>query len=358
MARIHPVLLSGGAGSRLWPLSRETLPKQFLPLTSERTLLQEAALRFQDSDAFAPLRVIASAPHRFLVAQQLESIGMRASAIVLEPSGRNTTAAAATAALMVSAADAEGLLLLAPADHRIVDVEAFHEAVRIAAEAASGGFLSLFGITPDSPATGYGYIRVGERLPDSERARRVAAFVEKPDRPTAQEYVSGGYHLWNSGIFLLPVRVFLSELERYEPELLGHAREALELAARDSDFVRLDPQAFDRCRSISVDHAVMERTDRLAVVPVDCGWTDVGSWTTLAELCDRDFDGNTLVGEVLTVATRNSYVRGEGPLVATLGVEDLIVIATPDAVLVAHKDRDQDIKQIVDRLRAGNHGRF
>jgi mannose-1-phosphate guanylyltransferase/mannose-1-phosphate guanylyltransferase/mannose-6-phosphate isomerase len=351
------VLLSGGAGSRLWPLSREGMPKQFLPLGSDRTLLQQAALRVADPSLFEPLRVIASADHRFLIAQQLQEIGVATSAIVLEPSARNTAAAAAVAALIVEESDPGGLVLLAPADHRILDVEAFHAAVRIAADSASAGFLSLFGIAPDRPATGYGYIRAGDPVAGTVGARRVAAFVEKPDRETAERYVRGGDHLWNSGIFLLPATVFLAELTRFEPELLSHARKSLEHASRDSDFLRLDQEQFDRCRSIAIDLAVMERSDRMAVVPVDCGWTDVGSWSTLADMVDRDAFGNTTVGEVFTDGTRNSYVRSDGPLVATVGVEDLIVVATPDAVLVAHKDHDQDIKRIVDQLRDGKHGR-
>ncbi len=358
MARIHPVLLSGGAGARLWPLSREGLPKQFLSLIEGPTLLQQAALRAHDPDLFEPVRVIASVQHRFVVAQQLQEIGIPVSSIVLEPSARNTAAAAAIAALTVSEADPEGLLLLMAADHRIADVAAFHAAIRNASEAASNGFLSLFGITPDTPATGYGYIRLGEGLAPVENAHRVAAFVEKPDRATAEGYLAGGDHLWNSGIFLLPVSVFLSELARLEPELLGHAREALARATRDTDFLRLDQDAFARCRSVSIDHAVMEHTDRLAVVPVDCGWTDVGSWSTLAGMTGCDASGNTTVGEVLSEGTTNSYLRSEGPLLATVGIDNLIVIATPDAVLVAHKDHDQDIKKIVDRLRGGNHGRI
>jgi mannose-1-phosphate guanylyltransferase/mannose-6-phosphate isomerase len=358
LGKIHPVLLSGGAGSRLWPLSREAMPKQFLPLVSDRTLFQQAALRVSDPLLFEPLRVIASANHRFLVAQQLQEIGVGPSTIVLEPSPRNTTAAAAIAALMVEESDPDGLVLLAPADHRIVDVEAFHAAVRIAAETASGGFLSLFGITPDRPATGYGYIRVGEPIAGIVGARRVAAFVEKPDRETAEKYLRGGDHFWNSGIFLLPAKVFLAELSRFEPELIAHARKSLERASRDADFLRLDQEAFDRCASIAVDRAVMERSDRMAVVPVDCGWTDVGSWSTLADMAERDASGNSTAGEVLTEGTTNSYIRSEGPLVATVGVENLIVVATPDAILVAHKDHDQDIKRIVDRLRDGKHGRI
>jgi mannose-1-phosphate guanylyltransferase/mannose-1-phosphate guanylyltransferase/mannose-6-phosphate isomerase len=350
------VLLSGGAGSRLWPLSREGLPKQFLPLVSDRTLIQQTALRVSDPLLFEPIRVVASVNHRFLIAQQLQEVGVSSPTIVLEPSARNTAAAAAIAALIVEESDPGGLLLLVPADHRIADIEAFHAAVRIAAKTAAAGYLSLFGVTPDRPATGYGYIRVGE--PIAGGAHRVAAFVEKPDRDTAEAYLRGGHHLWNSGIFLLPAKVFIAELSRFEPELLAHARKSLELASRDADFLRLDQEAFDRCPSVAVDRAVMERSDRMAVVPVDCGWTDVGSWSTLADMAERDASGNTTVGEVFTEGTSNSYIRSDGPLVATVGVEDLIVVATSDAILVAHKDHDQDIKRIVDRLRDGKHGRI
>lgn len=355
--RIHPVLLSGGAGSRLWPLSRENLPKQFLSITAGQSLLQQAALRVSDPELFEPLTVIGATQHRFLIAQQLSDVGVPRPTIVLEPSARNTAAAAAIAALVVSRADPAGLLLLAPADHRIVDVAGFRTAVREAAEAARGGHLSLFGITPDRPATGYGYIRVGEALAGAGQARRVAAFVEKPDLATAESYLRGGEHLWNSGIFLLPAATFIEELSRYEPDLMGHARDALDRASRDEDFVRLDAGAFGRCRSISIDYAVMERTDRLAVLAAEFDWTDVGSWSTVAELAERDQSGNSIVGEVFAEATRNCYIRSDGPLVATVGVDDLVVVATPDAVLVAHKDRDQDVKRIVDRLRDGKHGR-
>jgi len=288
----------------------------------------------------------------------LREIGIDAGTIVLEPSARSTTAAAAIAALMVEECDPDGLVLLVPADHRIVDVEAFHAAVRTAANTALGGFLSLFGITPDGPATGYGYIRVGDPIARADGARRVAAFVEKPDRDTAEGYLRGGDHLWNSGIFLLPAKVFIAELSRFEPELLAHARKALERSTRDADFLRLDEEAFGRCPSIAVDRAVMERSARMAVVPVDCGWTDVGSWSTLAGMAECDASGNTTFGEVFAEGTRNSYIRSDGPLVATVGVENLIVVATPDAILVAHKDHDQDIKRIVDRLRDGKHGRI
>lgn len=355
-SRIHPVLLSGGSGSRLWPLSRENLPKQFLSITGGQSLLQQAALRIFDPELFEPLTVIAGAQHRFLIAQQLSDVGVTRPTIVLEPSARNTAAAAAIAAFIVRRADPAGLLLLVPADHRIIDVAGFRAAVREAAEAARDGYLALFGITPDRPATGYGYIRVGEALADGGRARRVAAFVEKPDLATAETYLLGGEHLWNSGIFLLPAATFIAELSRYEPELVGHANEALKRASRDENFIWLDSQAFDHCRSVSIDYAVMERTDRLAVLPADFDWTDVGSWSTVAGIAKCDENDNTLLGEVLTEATRNSYIRSEGPLVATIGVENLVIVATPDAILIARKDHDQLVSCIVDRLRDGRRG--
>jgi mannose-1-phosphate guanylyltransferase/mannose-1-phosphate guanylyltransferase/mannose-6-phosphate isomerase len=277
--KIYPVLLSGGAGSRLWPLSRESHPKQFLPLMAAHSLLQQTALRVHDADLFEPLTVIGSAQHRFLIAQQLSEIGIK-STVVLEPSARNTAAAAATAALIVSRSNPDALVLLAPADHRIENVGAFRTAVREASEAALSGHLSLFGVMPDQPATSYGYIRVGEPLAASGRTRKVAAFVEKPDRATAERYLRSGDHLWNSGIFLLPVGAFIGEMERYEPQVLKHARDALDRATHDDDFVRLDQDAFDRCRSISVDYAVMERTGRMVVLPAEFDWTDVGSWST------------------------------------------------------------------------------
>jgi mannose-1-phosphate guanylyltransferase/mannose-1-phosphate guanylyltransferase/mannose-6-phosphate isomerase len=340
---------------RLWPLSRENLPKQFLALTGETTLFQQAALRVSDPIDFAPLKVIASAQHRFIAAQQLQDANISAG-IVLESTPRNTAAAAAVAALLVEREEPEGLVLLSPADHRIVNADSFQAGVRIATEVAARGLLCLFGITPDRPATGYGYIRVGDPLADVGGAHRVAAFVEKPDRTTAEGYLRTGGYLWNSGIFLLPAREFLAELERLEPELRRDAEEALSRASRSGGFLWLDRESFDRCRGISVDHAVMERTDRLAVVPVDCGWTDIGSWSTIAEISERDVAGNTAIGNVLMEASRNSYVRTDGPLVATVGVENLVIVATPDAIVVAHKDSDQEIKRIVDQLRARGEG--
>jgi mannose-1-phosphate guanylyltransferase/mannose-1-phosphate guanylyltransferase/mannose-6-phosphate isomerase len=344
--------LSGGAGSRLWPLSRANAPKQLVRLIGERTLLQQTALRALDPDLFEPLTVIGAENHRFLVAEQLRQIGVTDATIVLEPVSRNTAAAAAVAALLVSRASPDGLILLMPADHVIDDAEAFCRSVREASASARCGHLTLFGIKPDDAATGYGYIRVGPPLNSAGAARRVAAFVEKPDRETAEAYIATGDYLWNSGIFLLPVQQLLAEFRAHEPDLLAGASEALEKATSDADFLRLEREALARCPAASLDYAIMERTDKAAVVAAGFGWTDVGCWSALWSLAERDEAETAAIGDVLTWATRASYVRSEGPLVATLGIEGLIVVATKDAVLVAGKDYDQDIREIVARVRA------
>ncbi len=351
-ARIFPVLLSGGAGTRLWPLSRGDAPKQLINLVGEGTLFQQAALRAADPELFEPLTVIAGASHRFMIAEQLQASGVSRANIVLEPCGRNTAAAAAVAALFVVEAAPDGLILLMPADHLIGDVAAFRATVRRALPAARLGRLTLFGIRPDRPATGYGYIRLGEACAEAEGVSNVAAFVEKPERATAEAYLRSGDYLWNSGIVLASAARLLDELTRHEPELVASARAALKDAARDADFVRLDASAYERCRAVALDYAVLERSDGIAVVPADFGWRDVGSWESLWEAARRDADGNAVIGSVITAATKDSYVRSEGPLLATLGVEGLIVVATKDVVLVAARDRDQDIRELVERLRA------
>ena len=355
--KIFPVLLSGGAGARLWPLSREKAPKHLLRPVGEETLFQRAALRAMDAALFAPLTVIAGASHRFALAEQLRDIGAENAEIVLEPAPRNTAAAAAVAALTVARRQPDALMLLAPSDHVIADTEAFRATVRTAAEAARAGHLTLFGIEPTEPATGYGYIRAGEPLAAGAPARRVAEFVEKPDAATAEAYLESGDYLWNSGIFLMPVETLMAELRSLEPDLLAAATEALERAERDRDFVRLDAEAFARCRSVPIDTALMERTRKAAVVPAAFGWSDVGSWSALWSIAERDAAGNATSGDVLAFDTRGCYIRSEGSLVATLGVDDLVVVATADAVLVTRRDRDQDIRWIVDRLRVDDLGR-
>jgi len=351
--KIFPVILSGGSGSRLWPLSRESYPKQLLPLAGPATMLQETAGRVADPARFHPVTVVANAEHRFVIAQQLREIGETRSTIVLEPVARNTAPAVAAAALIASRQDPEALILVMPADHAVPDKKGFLQAVDAGAEAAREGALVLFGIQPDSPATGYGYILAGD--PVKGAARRVEAFVEKPDLAAAEGYLADGRYFWNSGIFLLPAKAVIEELEQHEPKVMDAVRGALDAARDDMDFLRLDPDAFAASPSISIDYAVMERTSRAAVVPSTFAWSDVGAWSALWNLADRDAGENVLIGDTVAEDTRGSYLRSEGPLIATVGVEDLIVVATPDAVLVASRHKDQAVKRLVERLRETNH---
>jgi mannose-1-phosphate guanylyltransferase/mannose-6-phosphate isomerase len=350
--RIIPVLLSGGTGSRLWPLSREAYPKQLLPLVGAETMLQQTMMRAMDRTTFGRPLVIANHEHRFIIAEQLRALGIQDAAIVLEPLGRNTAPAAAVAALCAVQDDPEACILIMPADHAIRDVDGFKAAVATGARAAAQGRFVLFGMKPTEPATGYGYIRTGAALPEAPGVHQVAAFVEKPERAAAEGYLASGDYLWNGGIFLLPARILLEEFERHAPDLLAQARASLEAATRDIDFLRLDPAAFEQCPSISIDYAIMEKTERAVVVPADFGWTDVGSWSALWDIGAKDAGGNVAVGDVVAEGAKNSYLRSDGPLVAALGVEDIIVVATPDVVLVASKSRDQDVKLLVERLKA------
>jgi mannose-1-phosphate guanylyltransferase/mannose-1-phosphate guanylyltransferase/mannose-6-phosphate isomerase len=355
MPMITPVLLSGGTGTRLWPLSREALPKQLLPLTGTESLLQQTARRVSGSGLYAEALVIANAEHRFIIAEQLRGIGQSGARIILEPMGRNTAPAAAVAALVALERDPESILLLMPADHVIPDRVAFQAAVEAGLNAAEAGHFVLFGIAPTSPATGYGYIRQGEPLAEAPGAYRVAGFAEKPNRTTAESYLASGDYAWNSGIFLLPAAKLVAEMERFEPALVAACRDAVARAATDLDFLRLDTDAFAGARSVSIDYAVMERTAGAAVVPVSFAWSDIGSWSALSEMSEGDEHGTVTLGDVVSLDTKDSYIRSEGPLVATLGVENLVVVATPDAVLVTTKQRDQDLKLVVDRLKATGH---
>jgi len=349
MSTIHPVILSGGTGSRLWPLSRSLFPKQLLALAGERSLIQDTVLRTAGPAFAAPL-IICNTEHRFLIAEQMREAGIAPQAIVLEPVGRNTAPAAAIAALMVAAAEPDALILLMPADHIVRNRASFLDAVERAVLAARKNHLVTFGITPDAPETGYGYIRRAGALPDMAACFAVARFVEKPDAATAAGYVASGDYDWNSGMFLFKASAFLAELERLEPELLSHCRDAFAKGRKDLDFFRLEPESFAKAKSISIDYAVMERTDKAAVVPVEMGWSDVGSWEALWAAATRDEFGNVTKGDVLHHGARNSYLRSEGPLVAAVGVEDIVVVATQDAVLVSHKSASQDVKRIVEQL--------
>jgi mannose-1-phosphate guanylyltransferase/mannose-6-phosphate isomerase len=351
-AAIHPVILSGGSGTRLWPMSRTHYPKQFLPLAGDESLLQQAAMRVAGAAGFAAPLVIANEEHRFLIAEQLREIGVVPQALLLEPVGRNTAPAIAVAALRLIEADPAALMLVMPSDHTIDDAAAYRAAVERAAVAARAGFLVTFGVTPERAETGYGYIERGKALAGTDGAFKVARFVEKPDTAAAERYVASGEFFWNSGIFLFPAALYVGELDRLRPDMLGSCRRALSGAKCDDDFVRLDKAAFAECPADSVDYAVMEKTDRAAVVPVRMGWSDLGSWVALWDAADKDADGNALVGKVVAEDARNCYLRSEAGLVAALGVEDLVVVATADAVMLAPRGRAQDVRQLVARLVA------
>ena len=352
---IHPVILSGGSGSRLWPMSRAHYPKQLLPLVGSSTMLQATARRVSDSAHYAPPLIIANNDHRFIVAEQLQMVGIEPRAIVLEPVGRNTAPAAAIAALALVEDTPDAIMALLASDHVVADEAAFTTAMQTAARAASAGALVTFGVKPDRPETGYGYIRQGDTLDGGTVVRRVAEFVEKPDRETAEAYLRSGDYLWNSGMFVLGAQSYLDELERLAPAMMAACRDAYAASFADLDFLRLDPETFGACPSDSIDYSVMEKTDRAAVVPVDIGWNDVGGWPALWELAEKDADGNALLADSLLQDVENSYFRADdGRLIAAIGVEDIIVVSTADAVLVTHRDRAGDVKEIVERLKAGD----
>ncbi|MES2919240.1 MAG: mannose-1-phosphate guanylyltransferase/mannose-6-phosphate isomerase [Pseudomonadota bacterium] len=345
-----PVIMAGGSGTRLWPLSREMHPKQFLTLPGQTLSMLQATIARLDglTDAF-PL-VISNEAHRFIAAEQLRQIGRLGSNILLEPAGRNTAPAIALAALTATRDGADPVLLVLAADHVIRDVDAFQAAVRVALPQAQAGRLVTFGIIPTAPETGYGYIRRGKAL--GEGAFEVAGFVEKPDQKTAEAYLAAKEYDWNSGMFLFRASVFLNELEAFRPDILAACRQALATTQSDLDFVRVDSAAFQACPSDSIDYAVMEKTAHAAVVPLAAGWSDVGAFSALWEVSPKDANGNALQGDVIAYDTQNCLVESENGLVATLGLRDTVVIQTKDAVLVAARDRVQDVKKIVETLKA------
>ncbi|WP_428607742.1 mannose-1-phosphate guanylyltransferase/mannose-6-phosphate isomerase [Sedimenticola sp.] len=343
-----PVILSGGSGTRLWPLSRSQHPKQFLPLVTEKTMLQETLLRLDGLEQISAPIVVCNEDHRFMVAEQLREMGATAEAIILEPVGRNTAPAVAMAAL--SAPSDDELLLVLAADHVIGDVPAFQAAIVAAAAAAEAGQLVTFGVVPTAPETGYGYIRRGAQGQDGA-TYAVESFVEKPDLATARGYIASADYYWNSGMFVFKASQYLQALERYQPEMLAACRKAHAGSKRSPDFVRLDKDAFTACPADSIDYAVMEKTDRAVVVPLDAGWNDVGSWSALWEVMSKDSQGNSVKGDVLSVDTHNSYIQSENKLVAVVGLDDMVVVETDDAVMVSPKSRVQEVKQIVELLR-------
>ncbi len=342
-----PVILSGGSGTRLWPLSRGQYPKQFLPLVSENTMVQETLLRLSGLPGVSAPIAVCNEDHRFMMAEQLWEIGQKPAAIILEPVGKNTAPAVAIAAL--SAQSEDDVLLILPADHVITEIPPFQAAIAQAEVLAKQGYLVTFGVVPTQPETGYGYI-----MKDSEQigsAYKIAAFVEKPDLPTAKNYLKSGDYLWNSGMFAFTAKSFLTELEKFNPEMLSVCKRALSAAKTDLDFIRLDKAIFSTCPADSIDYTVMEKTDKGAVIPLNAGWNDVGSWSALWEVTEKDASGNAISGDVLTVDTKDSYIFSENKLVTVIGAEGLVVVETKDAVMIAPKSRVQEVKEIVDQLK-------
>ena len=352
---IYPVIMAGGSGSRLWPLSRDLFPKQFLKLGKEGTMLQETVKRLRGLDVAETL-LVCNEEHRFIAAEQLRQLGELNHNIILEPAGRNTAPAIALAAFTALQKDKDAVLLVLAADHVIEDVEAFHSAVRSATPMVSDGSLVTFGIVPGSPETGYGYIRTGDAIGGS--AFEVQEFVEKPNLETAKSYVNSGEYLWNSGMFMFKAARYLEELREFRSDIYQACERAMQSVDGDLDFIRVDKASFLECPSESIDYAVMEKTSQAAVVPLSAGWSDVGAWSALWDITEKDSSGNVGVGDVLHHDTSNSYIYAENSLVATVGVENIVVVQTKDAILVANKDRVQDVKEIVNQLKAEGRGEY
>ena len=345
---IKAVVLAGGSGSRLWPLSRKAHPKQFLSLHGEKTMLQSIVQRLESLD-IQSLLTICNVEHRFLVAEQLRDID-RLGSIILEPVARNTAPALALAALTEVNSGADPLLLVLAADHVIENKEAFSGAIAKAIPLANQGKLVTFGVVPHRPNVGYGYIKIGEKLDDGFSVER---FVEKPCREDAEKYVASAEYLWNSGMFLFKASRYIEELTEFHPQIVEHCRAALSGALIDLDFLRIDQQWFSRCESVSIDYAVMERTEAAAVVPMDAGWSDVGTWSSLKEISQKDDSGNVLLGDVITNKLTNSYVRSEQKLVAVMGLDDVIIVDTKDATLVSHQSELDNLKLLLQNLEQG-----
>ncbi|HFQ4921615.1 TPA: mannose-1-phosphate guanylyltransferase/mannose-6-phosphate isomerase [Vibrio vulnificus] len=344
-----PVIMAGGSGSRLWPLSRSLYPKQFISLASDKSMLQETITRLYGLEHQAPL-LICNQEHRFIVAEQLRQQRIKHGGIVLEPVGRNTAPAIALAALHATKHGDDPLLLVLAADHVIQNQAAFTQAVKNAVKPAEQGMLVTFGIVPTAPETGYGYIKQGEAV--GETAYRVAQFVEKPNLATAEQYLASGEYYWNSGMFLFKASRYLKELKAHRPDILRSCELAMQGARGDLDFVRIEEASFAECPEDSIDYAVMEKTQDALVVPMDAGWSDVGSFSALWEVSPKDSQGNVMVGDVIAEQTHNSYIYAQNKLVSTVGVDNLVIIETKDAVLVANKDKVQDVKNVVNQLKA------
>ena len=346
---IIPIILSGGSGSRLWPLSRNQYPKQYLPLSSDKTMLQETILRLNGLNNIANPIIICNREHRFLVAEQCQQIDIENPTIILEPVGRNTAPAIAVGALQSFKNTEDSVLLILSADHVIQNVEAFHQAIKLASQKAQDGKIVTFGITPTHSNTAYGYIKVLKGLDNGIQV--VEKYDEKPNLETAQSYIKQGNYFWNSGMFMFKASTLIDELNTHTPEIITTVNEALKNARQDVNFIHLEKLAFETSPSISIDHALMEKSDNVIVVPLDAGWNDVGSWSTLYDISEKDSNGNVLKGDVITKGTTNTYVYASNHMITTIGLDNIIVIDTPDATLIAKKDRVNEVKSIVKSLQ-------
>ncbi|MFJ3367459.1 mannose-1-phosphate guanylyltransferase/mannose-6-phosphate isomerase [Pseudomonas sp. NPDC086251] len=344
-----PIILSGGTGSRLWPLSRQQRPKQFLPLADNTFSMLQATIQRLDGLGLKAPQLICNEAHRFLAAEQVLNLGIEDFRILLEPIGRNTAPAIAIAAIQAITTESDPILLVLAADHLIEDIAEFHSSVKAAIPLAEDGKLVTFGVVPKTPETGYGYLEIGEEV--GEKGYRVKRFVEKPDAATARNYIESQRYLWNSGMFMFKASRYLEELEKYRPEMLSICRSALSGGSEDMYFTRINSEIFATCADESIDYAVMENTADAVLVPLNAGWSDLGSWNALANVSTKDEVGNSRKGDVLMESTLNTYVHANNRLVATLGVEDLVIVETKDAVLVAHKSHEQDIKKLVEQLK-------
>lgn len=349
MSKIIPVILSGGSGARLWPLSRKEYPKQYLPLVSDNTMLQETILRLNGLDNLADPIIICNVDHRFLVAEQCQQIDVKNSTILLEPVGKNTAPAIAAAALQALKESNDSVLLVLSADHVIQDINAFHQAINIANQQAQKGKLVTFGIVPTDVNTGYGYIKSYKN--DDDGAYKVEKFVEKPDLKTAQSYLEQGNYLWNSGMFMFKATTLIDELTIHSPDIVISVSKAINNVTQDLDFIRLDKQAFESSPSDSIDYALMEKSDNVVVIPLDAQWNDIGSWSALYDIGTKDKNGNVIKGDVITQDTTNTYINANHHMIAVIGVDNLIIVDTPDATFIATQDKAQEVKSIVEFLQ-------
>lgn len=362
--KLSPVILAGGGGTRLWPLSREHYPKQFLKLFDDNTLLQSTLLRLDglgsSFDVLDPV-IICNEAHRFLVAEQSSQISRNVSNIILEPKGRNTAPALTVAAIQQIEKEGDAVIIMMPADHIITEIELFHDAIKAALEMAQGNYLVTFGIKPASPETGYGYIHIADKIQTSneQSIHAISGFTEKPDRPTAEEYLSSGDYLWNSGIFMMKASVWLERINVLQQEIAKASSEAINKGKNDGFFFRLDEESFLKCPDDSIDYAVMEKLaqnndDKIAVIPIDVGWSDVGAWSSVWEINDKDINNNVIEGDAIVEDSSNCFIKSERGLVVTIGCHDMVIVDTDDAIMIADRNKTQDVKKVVEKLKIDN----